>query len=222
MALPNTTTLSAAVAINDTTVLLASITNVTAGNFFRIDQEVFKILSVPAAATTPVPVLRGQEGTAQVAHLTSAQILLGASPSNLVAGDWPQAAAGAASPTSQPAVKIRTVKNYAAAGAITLPTPGQDAVAIIDATVALAMTLAAPSVLNDGDILTVIGNGKAAHTLALPAGVGLGAGGSGVDVGTFAAGAQQCVVLMAANGVWVPYGSFMGGTSLANVTVTWA
>jgi hypothetical protein len=58
--------------------------------------------------------------------------------------------------------------------------------------------------------------------LTLPAGVGLGAGGSGVDVGTFAAGAQNAIALMAANGVWVPYPSFFGGTSLANVTVPWA
>lgn len=121
-----------------------------------------------------------------------------------------------------PKVRGRDVLSYSAAGAITLPTPGNDMVAILNSTAALAMTLAAPTKDMDGSILTIIGNGKAAHTVSLPAGVGLGAGGSGVDVGTFGSGAQQSVTLMAANAVWVPYPSYMGGTSLGTITVTWA
>lgn len=222
MALPTSTTLSAAVTQNDTAILLASITDIAAGVWLKIDQEMMLVLSVGASASVPVSVRRGQEGTGQVAHAITVQVIAGASPTNLVLGDFPQTLPGAPNLGAQGVVRSRQVKNYATAGAITLPTPGTDMIAIIDGTNALAMTVAAPSKLNDGDMLAIVGNGKAAHTVSLTAGVGLGAGGSGVDVGTFASGGQQCIVLMAANAVWVPFGSFMGGTSLANVTVTWA
>src|SRR5258708_3237731 len=132
MALPNTTTLSAAVAAKDITVLLASLTNVLAGNLILVDDEFMKVVApVPAAATTPVAVLRGQEGTAVVAHLVTAQVLLGANPTSAIAGDWGQPAAGGAQPVINAAARVRKVTNYAAAGAITLPNPGEDNVAII-------------------------------------------------------------------------------------------
>lgn len=217
MALPNTTTLSAAVGKNDTTVLVAAVTNVIAGNLLQIDNEMMKILSVPAAATTPVPVLRGQEGTAQVSHSATAQVLLGANPSNLVSGDWGQAQAGAVSVATKPTVRTRQVTNYAAAGAITLPPPGSDGVAILDGTSTLAMTLANPSVLNDGDKLTIIANGKAAHTVTYTAGVGNG--GSTMDVGTFNTTEAAGCELMAANGFWVLIANGIGsaGTQVAGV-----
>lgn len=207
------TTLSAAVAINDSSIVVASATGFAAGNFILIDQEVLQVAKNYVSGTT-IPVSRGQDGTVSAAHKITAGAV------TFLASD--EAGPGAQTFTQFPRVRGRDVASYTAAAAVTLPTPGNDMVAILNSTVALAMTLAAPTADLDGSILVVIGNGKAAHTLSLPAGVGLGAGGSGVDVGTFAAGAQQSVVLMAANGVWVPYPSFFGGSSLANVTVTWA
>lgn len=216
-----TTTLSAAVGRNDTTVLLAAVTNVVAGGFFKIEDEWFKVLApVPAAATTPVQVLRGQEGSAQVAHATGLTVRIGTNVSAQSAGDWPQPTPGSPSPVSGPVTRSKRRLEFATAGAITIPNPGEDVIAMLTGTNALAMTLAAPSVLNDGDTLTIIGLGKAAHTVSLPAGVGVGAGGSGVDVLTFAAGGQQGVSLTASNGVWVANPSVLGGSSLSTITVT--
>lgn len=212
MALTATTTLSIAVGLTDTSVNVTSATSFAPGLYFLIDQEVFQVAKGYTTGTV-IPVQRGLDGSQQVIHRITANV-------NLYTGDGEQTAPG--NFVTWPKVRGRDVMSYTTAGAVTLPSIGNDMIAILNSTVALAMTLAAPTKDMDGSILTVIGNGKAAHTLSLPAGVGLGAGGSGVDVGTFAAGAQQSVVLMAANAVWVPYGSFMGGTSLANVTVTWA
>lgn len=208
-----TTTLSTAVAQGDTNIVVASATGFAAGNLILIDQEVMQVVKSYSSGTT-IGVLRGLDGSVQTIHRITANVTTflasdEAGPAGQTAVQWPK-------------VRARDLLSYTTAGAITLPTPGADMVAVLNSTVALAMTLAAPTKDMDGSILTVIGNGKAAHTLSLPAGVGLGAGGSGVDVGTFAAGAQQAVVLMAANAVWVPFPSFFGGTSLANITVTWA
>ncbi len=214
-------TLSGAISRDDTAILLSALTGLAAGQLAKIDQEVVRILSVPSAATIPVPVLRGQEGTAAVAHPASAVVVAG-NTATATGTDWGQSVPGATSVTPFAAGRNRFVTSYSASGALTLPTVGADAVATLNGTAALTMTLADPTKDLDGSILIVIGNGKAAHILTMSAGIGLGAGGSGVDVGTFAAGAQQAVVLMAMNGVWVPYPSFYGGSSLANVTVTWA
>lgn len=207
------TVLTSAVGQSDQTIVVSSATGFAAGNFILIDQEVMQVNKGYVSGTT-IPVIRGVDGSKQTTHVNTTNVM------TFLASDQP-------GPQEQqftqwPEVPGRDRVSYIAAGAIALPRQGSDMVAILNSTVALAMTLAAPTTDLDGSILTVIGNGKAAHTLSLPAGVGLGAGGSGVDVGTFASGAQQAVVLMAANGVWVPYPSFFGGTSLANVTVTWA
>lgn len=220
MALPATTTLSAAVGVNDTTVLLASITDITAGTFLKIDQEMMKVLATVSAATVPVPVLRGQEGSAQVAHDITVQVQAGASPTNLILGDWAQAAPGAPQPISFPSARTRRIKNYATAGAITLPNPGEDMVAIIDGTSVLAMTLANPSKLNDGDMLYIIANGKAAHTVTYTAGVGNG--GATMDVGTYNGTEATGCALVAANGFWVLWANGIGSSGTQVAGVVWA
>ncbi len=212
-----TTTLSGACAMNDTGILCTSITSFAANMLAKVDGEIMRIVSVPTAATLPVPVIRGIQGTAQVAHPSGAGVIVGATPT-ATGTDWAESPQWSWTPFAGP--RMRTVVSYSAAGAIGLPTTGSDVVAMINGTSALAMTLAVPTTDLDGSILVIIGNGKAAHTLTVAG--GMGAGGTGVDVGTFAAGAQQAVVLMAANAVWVPLPSFFGGSSLANVTVTWA
>lgn len=212
MALTATTTLSVAVAQTDTSIVVASATSFAAGMYLLIDQEIMQVSKNYTSGTT-IPVQRGLDGAVQTLHRITANV-------NLYNGS--DEAVAAANVVTWPKVRGRDVLSYTTAGAITLPNLGNDMVAILNSTVALAMTLAAPTKDMDGAILVVIGNGKAAHTLTLPAGVGLGAGGSGSDVGTFGSGAQQAVTLMAANAVWVPFPSFMGGTSLGTITVTWA
>lgn len=214
MALVHTTN-SVAIAVTDLQIVVADATGFAAGYIVRCGDEMMRVGGGYSSGTT-IPVIRGQDGTVVVAHGITSGVVCG------TAADW-ATSQGAQTATAYPlAGKTRRISTYGAAGAIALPLAGTDEIAVVNGTNALAMTLVAPTKDLDGSILVVIGDGKAAHTLALPAGVGIGAGGSGLDVGTFAAGAQNCVVLMAMNSVWVPFPSFFGGSSLAGVTVTWA
>lgn len=205
----NATTLSSACAVTDNSIVVASATGFSAGNFVRVDQEVMKVAQSYSSGTT-IPVLRGQDGSVTAAHPTSAKVLV-----ELVSD------LGALAPqtaTQIPNVVSRVYKSYSAAGAITLPTQGNDMVAFINGTSALAMTLANPTTDMDGCILWIIGNGKAAHTVTWStASSGIGNGGANVDVATFAAGGQQAVQYMAAGGFWCA--SVYAGT-LTNITVT--
>jgi nitrogen fixation protein len=189
------TTLSAAVTADDKEITIASITALAAGNVIQVNGEKMRVLEVPTAATLPVKVFRGINGTKVVAHAITSGVAFG-TPDEFakpVFGYY----------------REREVRAYTAAGAIALPTPGNDAVAILNGTAALAMTLANPGKDQDGDRLTVIGNGKAAHTVTYTA--GLGNGGSGLDVLTFDTNAQCSVEFMAANEVWVPVPSPLSG-----------
>jgi hypothetical protein len=200
MALAKTTT-SSPVALADKTVLLASISGLSVGQTIKIDNEKMRVTSVPSAATSPVGVFRGIEGTSVATHPVTA---------NVVSGD-----AGDFNQNFDPA-RRRPTKSYGVLGAIDLPDSGSDLMAIINGAVALAMTLANPTKANDGDVLTIVGNGKAAHTVTYTG--GLGAGGTNLDVLTFAVGAQQAMQLIAANEIWVPLSVYAG--TLTNITVT--
>lgn len=192
------TTLSAAQAAADKQVTLASIAGLLVGSIILIDGEYQRVTSVPSSATLPVGVFRGVNASVVAAHPITAGVAYG-TPDEF-------------SPKVDLA-RRREVRSYTAAGAIDLPTPGNDAVAIINGAVALAMTIANPAKNADGDILTIVGNGKAAHTVTYTA--GWGNVGSAGDVGTFDTGAQCCMVFIAANEIWVPYPSPMSGTLTA-------
>ena len=190
------TTLSAAAAANAKRITIASITALAVGDLIKIDGEFMRVTAVPSAATNPVDVVRGVNGTSAAAHPVTAGVAFGG-PSDFSALRSIDA-------------NGRRVRSYTAAGAIDLPTPGQDAVAILNGTTAIAATLADPAKDADGDILTIVGNGKAAHTVTYTA--GLGDGGSGLDVLTFDTGAQCAVQFIAANESWVPLPSPLSGT----------
>ena len=211
------TTLSGAVAQNDTTVLIASITSLVVGNYMKIDNEMMLVTAVPTAATLPVNVRRGYAGTAQIAHASSAPVIFGSGPTNLTVGDWPQAQAGSFGGTSQQYVRTRYITNYSAAGAITLPAVGTDGMAILDGTVALAMTLANPTLGADGDRLTVVSNGKAAHTVTVTS--GFGNNGAGGTVATFRATQSQALDLVAANGFWMTTGVVSGAATVVGIGI---
>lgn len=197
------TTLSSACSADAKSIVLASITALAVGQPIRVDNEEMRVVEVPSAATLPVKVLRGVNGTAVAAHVSGASAIFGL-PSDFVGG----------SPNNP---QVRDFVSYSAAGAIALPSGGRDRVAVINGTSALAMTLAVPGKDNDGAILTIVGNGKAAHTVTVAGGPG--AGGTGIDVLTFAVGAQQALQFVAANEVWVALPSVLAGT-LTNITVT--
>lgn len=198
-----TTTLSSAVTAGDTSMVVASATGIVAGALARIDNELVKVAGWYVSGTT-VPILRGQDGTVTAAHAASANVTHGN------ASDFANPSPGSADVVTYPSRPGRDLTSYSAAGAIALPTPGRDAVAVLNGTGALAMTVANPTKDMDGSILIIIGNGKAAHTVTYTA--GLGNGGSGLDVLTFDTNAQCCVALIAANAIWLPFPSPLSGT----------
>lgn len=195
------TTLSAAMGVNDQSALLASLTGLVIGNWLQIDAEEMKVLGpLPAAATSPVSVRRGDNGTFNQAHPVSAQVKIMAGPTNLLTGDY-----GANPPGSLglgiPAAPVWERRSYSAAGAITLPAIGNHMIAVLNGTAALAMTLANPSIAQDGSRLLVLANGKAAHTVTYTA--GFGNVGATADVVTMAAAQAQGLEYVAAGGFWV-------------------
>ncbi|HYX82164.1 MAG TPA: hypothetical protein VE714_07215 [Gemmatimonadales bacterium] len=202
-----TTTLSNAVTTSDTSIVVASATSVAAGRLIIVDQEVMRVGAGYSSGTT-VPVLRGQDGTVTAAHKASANVTHG------LASDF----ASPTAPTSvtYPAQRAVTITSYSAAGAITLPAAGSDLRCILNGTVALAMTIADPTKDMDGTVVEVVANGKAAHTITPT--TPFGNGGAGYAKFTFAAGGQNSVRFMAANGIWTPL-SLIAGTA-TNISAT--
>ena len=198
-----TTTLSSAVVVTDTSIVVASATSVAAGRLVLVDNEFMQVTQDYVSGTT-VNVVRGQNGTVTAAHAASANVTHGA------AADFTVPSAGTSN--LKPGVIPFTTTSYSAAGAVAFGA-AQWTTAIINGTSALAMTLADPDSSQDGIILAIVANGKAAHTVTYTA--GLGDAGSGYDVGTFDGSGQCCMLLTAANSSWVPLPSPMSGTLTA-------
>ena len=197
------TTFSGAVAVSDTEVLLASISGLAVSSHVVAGAEVMRVLSVGAAATVPVGVLRGIKGLNVQAHASGAAVTFGA-PSEFLGPNPPR--------------PRREVVSYSAAGAIANPTPGTDWIAVINGTTTLAMTMSSPTKENDGDMLIVVSGGKSASTLTYTT-TGLGGGGTATDLMTFSVVAQMSVVFIANNELWVLVGGSSGAGSIAASTV---
>ena len=187
------TSLSSAVAIADKSIVVASATSITAGRLIRIDNELMKVASTYVSGTT-IPVLKGQGGTAVVAHPTSAEVIHGD------AADFgTQAAQSNAQFTFNP---VTIISSYSATGAIALPAPGSNAIAVLNAvsTTVLEMTLADPTADMNGTNLKVLSqNGTGAHTLTIAS--GLNGAGANYNVLTFPAG-PIAIDLFAFNEAW--------------------
>jgi len=197
-----TTTLAAACSAADTSIIVASATGFAARSFVLIDQEVFQV-AVSYTSGTTIPVRRAQDGTAATAHVVTANVTVGA------ASDFAQPGAQAVD-TYPIAGRVRTMTSYTASGAIALPTPGTDAVAVLNGTGTLAMTLADPTKDMDGSILIIVSNAKVAYTVTYTT-TGFGGAGSNYDVATGNTSGQTGLMAIACNGVWVLL-SVMTGT----------
>lgn len=205
-----TTTLAAACSVNDKTITVASATGFAAGNLVKVDEEFFKVTTGYTSGVI-IPVTRGLNGTAVVAHVSAANATTG------LASDFatPNATVSVAYALS---ARRRKVVNYSAAGAIALPTAGEDVIAIIDGTSALAMTIAAPTKDIDGSILYVAGNGAANHTITFTG--GLSGAGTSYDVITVNATAPIVVMAMAINGLWNSMVATPMAGTVTNITGT--
>ena len=210
------TTLSAAVARDDTTILVASLTNFAANDLAKIDGEVMKIVSVPSAATIPVPVIRGIQGTAQVAHVSGARVIRGATPT-AAGSDWGDPPVGTVAAFAGPRAYTKT--SLSATGTLTLPKPGEELLVTLNGTTVINLTVPVPTEDMDGTMLWIASNGAAAHTVTFTG--GLSGASTSYDVITVNAGAPVLLgPFMAINALWqcavaVP----MAGT-VTNLTAT--
>lgn len=187
-----TTTAAAAIAVADTQISVTSATGFAANDIIKVDEEFCAVLNSYVSGTI-IPVRRALNGTVAIAHPVKANVVVG----------LPSDFASANTATIVPyglAARRRKVVSYSAAGAIALPLAGEDIIAIINGTSALAMTVAVPTTDNDGAMLFVVGNGAGAHTITFTG--GLSGAGTSYDVITVNATAPICVQAMAINGLW--------------------
>lgn len=202
-------TLSGAITADQVTIKVASATGYGKGRLIKVDDEfMLQSADADAGSTTTIPVIRGVNGTQAKAHPTSAVVLVG-NPSALV-GDWTgnQVATQAPYPL---AGRQRRVSSYSAAGAIGLPSPGADEVAILNGTGTEAYSVAVPTKDMDGCELTILAGGAGAKTITFTG--GLSGAGSSYDVITLNATAVAGIKVVACNGLWIaPFQPAMGGT----------
>jgi hypothetical protein len=140
-----------------------------------------------------IPVRRGLEGSAQLAHGILANVTTG------LAGDWPDTPAGSA--VSVPATPGR-ISLGADTTLTTASLPAGDTTYVITKGSACAVTLEAPSKAQDGLKLTFRSASAFAHTVTYAAGY-LGTAGSS-DIATFVASVGASMTIEANAGTWGP------------------
>lgn len=207
------TTLSSACAATDSSIKVASATSISPGVQIRIDDETMYVTKAYVLASTTVPVVRGRNGTQSAAHPTTAGVVHGL-PSD---SEWSVQSADV--PVQYPlAGRARRTASYSAAGAITLPLPGEDVLAIINGTSVCAMTIAAPGKAIEGSELIIAANGAAAHTLTFAG--GLSGAGTSYDVITINATAPVALRFIAVNSLWQCFVATPLQGTVTNITAT--
>ena len=204
-----TTTLSVAVALTDTSIVVASATSVAAGRLVLVDQEMMKVMQSYVSGTT-VPVQRGIDGSATVAHKITANVTHGA------ATDF-------ATPSAQEVVTYQAsravvVQSITATSTLTLPAAGTDLRVILNGTSVITLTVPVPTKDMDGTTLMIIGNGAAAHVLTFTG--GLSGAGSSYDVVTVNATAPIAMQCVACNGLWLALAAIPIAGTVTNITGT--
>lgn len=202
------TTLSTAVGLDDTSIVVAAATGFAQGRIVRIDQEFLVIQLSYNGTSTTVPVRRGQLGSRTTTHVASAGVVVGTA-----ADDW-DSPGTAAKVNNMIAGKPRIIESITADNSTVTHTPaGTDHVLILNGTSVINLTVPVPTTDMDGDLLFIGGNGVAAHVVTVTG--GLGAVGGTADVVTFSATQRQVFCMMAINAVW---NAVALGTASANVT----
>lgn len=202
-------TLSGAITATQTTIKVASATGYGKGRLIQVDDEfMLQTADADSNATTVIPVRRGVNGTQAKAHPSSAVVKVG-NPSALV-GDWGgnQVDTNVQYPL---AGRQRRISSYSAAGAIALPSPGTDEVAVLNGTGTEAYSIAAPTKDMDGCMLFVLAGGAGAKVITVTG--GMSGAGTSYDAITLNATAVAGFILIACNGLWIaPFQPAMGGT----------
>jgi hypothetical protein len=199
MALVNTT-LAAAATAGATSIAVTSATGFAVGQIIRVDNEY--MAQTAAAAGTVIPVRRGIEGTAQVAHGILGDVVTG------LTGDFPGPPIGGTVPL--PSAGIGDRRTIGVDGTIaTADLPPGDTTYVITKASAAAITIDPPSKAQNGLRVTIRSNTAFAHLVTIAAGIYGDAGTS--DVCTYAAKVGASMTLEANGGAWGPI-------ALANVT----
>lgn len=192
------TTLSSECSPGASSIVVASATSIAAGVQIKIDQEIMKVTPAYVLASTTVPVLRGQGGTYAELHPATAPVVHG------LPSDTSWGTQGPQTNVNYPiAGKAQTIVSYSASDAISLPAPGTDTFAILNAvsTTVLEMTVASPTAAQTGSKLKIASrNGTGAHTITFAARLN-GAGSGNYTVFTFPANPVM-VEFTALNGAW--------------------
>ena len=185
------TTLSSAVTVNADEIVVASATSIVAGRLILVDQEMMQVTQSYVSGTT-IPVLRGRDGTANSAHVATAQVIHGD------AADFGAPSPGTA--ITYPVVRPTLVQSISATGTLTLPPVGCDLRVILNGTSVITLTVPVPSKAHDGTVLMIVSNGAAAHVPTFTG--GLGGAGSGYDAITNNATGKMALLVIAANETW--------------------
>ena len=198
------TTLSSAVTAGATSIVVASATSISAGRIIQIGGEMMKVTKAYSSGTT-VPVLRGQQGSAQAAHVASERVVHGD------AADF-GVPAGTFSPYA-PQGRTRRVVSYTGTTAATcdLPKPGEDLVVVMNGSAINTLTVPVPTKDLDGCTITFVNSGGAAHIVTFTG--GLGGASTSYDVVTWNATGTAAMQVIACNEVWCGiFAPPMGGT----------
>lgn len=185
------TTLSSAVASGDLSIAVASATGALIKNVIQIDNE-FLTQTADASGTT-LAVNRGQQGTYNQAHNTGAVVLMG------LASDFPAAPPGTAIP--QPMAPSWTVATYTVAGAISIPTTKQNVYVKLSAGSGIALTLAAPSLAQEGIEMIIQAEAAQAYTVTNTT-PGFNSASTSGDVATFGGAIGDNFHIKAVGGAW--------------------
>jgi len=159
------TTLSAACGLTDLTVTVASATGITAPNFtagtgitwLLVDQEFMLVMGVSG---TVINVLRGQNGTGQAAHVNGAQVQIGLPGDFAAIGEW----LGSSMTVKQTEGAINWPAIFLSGSADAIPA-GVAGFYVVKTAGVDAMTLAAPTAAQEGNIIQIWSDTTNAHTL---------------------------------------------------------
>lgn len=189
------TTFAAAVAEKDEVVTLTSGTGIADGVFIFSGGELMQVTKGNTAGTTTPRVKRAVQGTAPKAFvaLTPCTIML--------ASDMPDTTPQ--QDITYPQLMTYKFDTYVAAGAIEFGKARRTYAQILG-TSTLAMTLASPTIDQNGIEVVVITAAKSASTLTVNDGtVGIGNAGSGYDVLTAQNAGNVMKTFVACNGFWL-------------------
>jgi len=203
------TTLAAAIKAGDLLIPLTSTVGFPvpgailsgSGQPMFIDNELTFLVTVVQAGLVQVR-MRGSDGKQAINHDIGAPVV-----TSSVASDFPLLAAGAS--ITHP-WEFPDVISYGQSGAINVPV--QDTKVFLAGSSIQAMTLGAPSLVNNGVELFITNQGSLAHTVASAALFDNGGAGSPFSTLTFAAVPGSSIVLMAQNGLWNVVGTPNGVT----------